>query len=112
MYAALDHGQIRSYLFLGLLQGAVFVTRRARVLLESSWLVSSSALADKLRKLGKLAGWEHATSEEIMEYTREFDQATKLIIKSDQEPAYVRVGSLKTRAPKYNISFGKLKLTG
>ena len=102
----------RSYPFLGRLQGAVFVTRRAKVLLESSWLVSSSALADKLRKLGKLAGWEHATSEEIAEYTREFDQATKLIIKSDQEPAYVRVAGLKTRVPKYNISFGKLKLTG
>ena len=61
---------------------------------------------------GKLAGWEHATSEEIAEYTREFDQTTKLVIKSNKEPAYVRVAGRKISVPKYNISFGKLKLTG
>ena len=62
---------------------------------------------------GKLAGWEHATSDsEIDEYMREFDQTTKLVIKSNKEPAYVKVAGRKTSVPKYNILFGKLKLTG
>ncbi|KAN0094933.1 hypothetical protein V8E55_003220 [Tylopilus felleus] len=77
------------------LQGSVFVTRRARALLEK-----------------KLHGWDHSSAEEIAEFAREFDQTTKLVIKSDQEPAYVRVGGRRTNIPKYNISFGKLKLTG
>ena len=100
-----------SYPFLGRLQGSAFVTRRAKLLLESSLIVSSSAFpfVDELRKSEKLAG---SAFENIAEYTREFDQGTKLVIKSDQEPAYVRVAGLRTRIPKYNISFGKLKLTG
>jgi hypothetical protein len=77
------------------LQGSVFVTRRARALLEK-----------------KLHGWDHSSAEEIAEFTREFDQTTKLVIKSDQEPAYIRVGGRRTNSPKYNIAFGKLKLTG
>ncbi|KAF8552294.1 hypothetical protein OG21DRAFT_1511667 [Imleria badia] len=77
------------------LQGSVFVTRRARALLER-----------------KLAGWEHSRPDEIAEFTREFDQSTKLVIKSDQEPAYLRVGGRRTNNSQYNISFGKLKLTG
>ena len=47
-----------------------------------------------------------------MDYMREFDQGAKLVIKSDQEPAYVKVAGRRTNVPKYNISFGKLKLTG
>ncbi|KAN0094954.1 hypothetical protein V8E55_003241 [Tylopilus felleus] len=77
------------------LQGSVFVTRRARALLEK-----------------KLHGWDHSSAEEIAEFTREFDQTTKLVIKSDQEPAYIRVGNRRTNSPKYSISFGKLKFTG
>ena len=60
----------------------------------------------------KLHGWDHSSAEEIAEFTREFDQTTKLVIKSDQEPAYIRVGGRRTNSPKYNIAFGKLKLTG
>ena len=60
----------------------------------------------------KLHGWDHSSAEEIAEFAREFDRTTKLVIKSDQEPAYVRVGGRRTNIPKYNISFGKLKLTG
>jgi len=76
-------------------QGSVFVTRRARALLER-----------------KLEGWEHSSADEIAEFAREFDQTTKLIIKSDQEPVYIRVGGRRTASPQYNISYGKLKLTG
>ena len=60
----------------------------------------------------KLHGWDHSSAEEIAEFTREFDQTTKLVIKSDQEPAYIRVGNRRTNSPKYSISFGKLKFTG
>ena len=57
-------------------------------------------------------GWEHATPEDIAEYTREFDQTTKLVIKNDKDPAYVKVAGRRINVPKYNISFGNLKLTG
>ena len=103
------------YPSLGRLQGSVFVTRRARALLQRWWLVPSIDLLVtnlKTLKTGKLEGWEHSSVDEIAEFTREFDQTTKLIIKNDQEPAYIRVGGRRTSSPKYNISFGKLKLTG
>ncbi|KAI9572586.1 hypothetical protein HD554DRAFT_2202484 [Boletus coccyginus] len=78
------------------LQGSVFVTRRAKALLQSG----------KTRRLGALS------LDDIAEFTREFDKTTKLIIKSDQEPAYLRVGERRTNSKEYRISFGKLKLTG
>ena len=56
----------------------------------------------------KLRGWDHSSVEEIAEFTRKFDQATKFVIKSDQEPAYVRVAPRRTNSPKYNITLGKL----
>ncbi|KAI9569174.1 hypothetical protein HD554DRAFT_2254112 [Boletus coccyginus] len=77
------------------LQGSVFVTRRAKALLQR-----------------KLDGWEHSSPDEIAEFTREFDKTMKLIIKSDQEPAYLRVGGHRTKSVEYNISSGKLKLSG
>ncbi|KAG6375698.1 hypothetical protein JVT61DRAFT_3273 [Boletus reticuloceps] len=77
------------------LEGSVFVTRRAKLLLQR-----------------KLEGWEHSGPDEINEFTHEFEQSTKLVIKSDQEPAYVRVGGRRCNNPTYKISFGKLKLTG
>ena len=103
------------YPFSGRLQGSVFVTRRAKALLQRWWLVPSIALLvtnQKTVKTGRLEGWEHSSADEIAEFTREFDQTTKLLIKSDQEPAYIRVGGRRTSSPKYGISFGKLKLTG
>jgi len=61
---------------------------------------------------GKLEGWEHSSANEITEFTREFDQRTKLVIKNDQESAYVGVGGLRTNSKKHRVAFGKLKLTG
>ncbi|KAG9312582.1 hypothetical protein JVU11DRAFT_6979 [Chiua virens] len=77
------------------LQGSVFVTRRARELLQK-----------------KLDGWDHSNDDEIAEFTREFDQSTKAVIKSDQEPAYVRVAGYRYTNAKYGIKFGKLQLSG
>ncbi|KAG9308038.1 hypothetical protein JVU11DRAFT_12605 [Chiua virens] len=77
------------------LQGLVFVTRRAQALLEK-----------------KLGGWGRSGEDNIAEFTREFEQSTMLIIKSDQEPVYVRVAGRRYANAKYNITSGKLKLSG
>ena len=118
MYVAVANGRDPLYSSQSLsdrLQGSVFVTRRARLLLERRWLVPSIALLvtnPKTLKTGKLEGWEHSSADEIDEFIREFDQTTKLVIKSDQEPEYLRVGGRRTHSLKHNISHGKLKLTG
>ncbi|KAN0094942.1 hypothetical protein V8E55_003229 [Tylopilus felleus] len=77
------------------LQGSVYVTRRARNLLQR-----------------KLEGWEQSSHDGIAEFTREFDQTTKLVIKNNQEPAYVRVATRRYNNRRYNISMGNLRLTG
>ena len=103
------------YPSLGRLQGSVFVTRRARALLQRWWPAPSIALLvtnQTTLKTGKLKGWEHSSADEIAKFTLGFDRTTKLLIKSDQEPAYIRVGGRRTNSAKYNISLGKLKLTG
>ena len=66
----------------------------------------------KTTKTGKLEGWEHSSHDGIAEFTREFDQTTKLVIKNDQEPAYVRVATRRYNNRRYNISMGNLRLTG
>ena len=48
----------------------------------------------------------------MIEFTREFDHSTKLVIKSDQEPAYVEVADRNYNNARYNIEFGKLELSG
>ena len=106
---------IHPYLLLGRLQGSCFVTCRARALLQSWWLVQPTPLPVSdlnFLKIGKLEGWEDSTVEDIAEFTREFDQTTKLVIRSDQEPAYIRVASCRYNNAKYGVSFGKLKLSG
>ena len=63
-------------------------------------------------KIEKLDGWEHLSTDNMARITREFDQTTKLIIESDQEPFYLKVGSRLINSPKHRISSGKLKLSG
>ena len=60
----------------------------------------------------KLAGWEHSSEEKLSKFAREFDTSTKLLIKSDQEPAYIRVADRRYNNPKYSIALGRLKLSG
>ena len=67
---------------------------------------------DKHQRIGKLDGWEHSSPDEIAEFTCKFDQTMMHVIKSDKEPAYIRVAGRGTNIPQYNISTGKLKLTG
>ena len=61
---------------------------------------------------GKLGDWEHSTAEGIAQFTREFDETTKLVIDSDQEPAYVRVAGRRTHSSRHCIISGQLKLSG
>ncbi|KAN0086229.1 hypothetical protein V8E55_007363, partial [Tylopilus felleus] len=77
------------------LQGSVFVTRRAQVLMER-----------------KLEGWEHSSAEGIAHFTRKFDETTKLVIESDQEPAYVSLAGRRINSQRYCISSGQLTLSG
>ncbi|KAF8555315.1 hypothetical protein OG21DRAFT_1483977 [Imleria badia] len=77
------------------LQGSVFVTRRARTLLQK-----------------KLEGWEHYRPDEIAEFTREFDQSTKLVIKNDQEPAYWNSFDLRHRHRSPDTIYFSAEATG
>ena len=48
----------------------------------------------------------------ISKFVWEFDTSTKLLIKSDQEPAYIRVADHRYNDREYSIAFGWLKLSG
>ena len=80
--------------------------------MQSWWFILLYLVSDELERTGKLEGWEHSSEDEIAEFTREFDNSTKLVIKSDQEPAYVRVASRNYNNTRYDIKFGKLELSG
>ncbi|KAN0086241.1 hypothetical protein V8E55_007375 [Tylopilus felleus] len=77
------------------LQGSVFVTCRARALMES-----------------KLAGWEHSSTENIAQFTQEFGRTTKLVVESNQKPAYIRIAERRTHSSTHCVSSGNLKLSG
>ncbi|KAN0094963.1 hypothetical protein V8E55_003250 [Tylopilus felleus] len=84
----------------------------AEILIHLHLLFRSTSSDEHIINTQKLRGWDHSSAEEIAEFTRKFDQATKLVIKSDQEPAYVRVGPRRTNSPKYNITLGNAEVTG
>ena len=48
----------------------------------------------------------------IEDITNTFDQTTKLHISNAEQPAYIKVGSLRENDTKYNIRAGKLRLSG
>ncbi|KAI9573815.1 hypothetical protein HD554DRAFT_2012318 [Boletus coccyginus] len=77
------------------LQGSVFVTRRAKGLLQR-----------------KLEGSRYSSPEMIDDITSTFDQTTKLHICNAEQPAYIKVGSLRENDPDHDIRAGKLRLSG
>ncbi|KAF8141960.1 hypothetical protein EV363DRAFT_1468651 [Boletus edulis] len=77
------------------LQGSVFVTRRAKELLQR-----------------KLRGSRYSSPEMIDDITTTFDQTTKLHICDAKQPAYIKVGSLRENDPDHDIRAGKLRLSG
>ncbi|KAF8552720.1 hypothetical protein OG21DRAFT_1498210 [Imleria badia] len=77
------------------LQGSVFVTRRAKGLVQK-----------------KLRGSRYSSPEMIDDITNTFDQTTKLHISNAEQPAYIKVGSLRENDPEHDIRAGKFKLSG
>ncbi|KAN0086239.1 hypothetical protein V8E55_007373 [Tylopilus felleus] len=77
------------------MQGSVFVTCRAKALIER-----------------KLEGWEHSGTEDVIQYTREFDRTTKLVIESNQKSTYVKIAGRRTHSSRHCILSGQLKLSG
>ncbi|KAG2043940.1 hypothetical protein BDR03DRAFT_940307 [Suillus americanus] len=78
------------------LQGSVFVTSRARTLLQR-----------------KLSGSEHYSNPKIIEQMADiFDKSTKLRFHKPDEPSYIRFGTIRDKDPKYDIRSGQLKLAG
>ncbi|KAN0086237.1 hypothetical protein V8E55_007371 [Tylopilus felleus] len=77
------------------LQGSVFVTCRARALMQR-----------------KLAGWEHSSTENIAQFTQKFDRTAKLVIESDQKPAYIQIVGRRTHSSRHCVLSGELKLSG
>ncbi|KAF8552722.1 hypothetical protein OG21DRAFT_1485974 [Imleria badia] len=77
------------------LQGSVFVTRRAKGLVQK-----------------KLQGSRYSSSEMIDDITNTFDETTKLYISNGEQPAYIKVGSLRENDPEHDIRAGRLKLSG
>ncbi|KAF8550552.1 hypothetical protein OG21DRAFT_1478486 [Imleria badia] len=79
------------------LQGSVFITRRAKHLISG-----------KLRDLPPSS----TGIEDMDDIIREFDQTTKLAIRSSDEPVYLKLGNPRYNNPKFNIKRGALKLLG
>ncbi|KAH0836421.1 hypothetical protein J3R83DRAFT_8024 [Lanmaoa asiatica] len=77
------------------LQGSVFVSRRAKGLLQK-----------------KLQGSRYSSPEMIDDITNTFDQTTKLHICNAEQPAYIKVGSLRENDGRHDIKAGKLRLSG
>ncbi|KAG2104014.1 uncharacterized protein F5147DRAFT_615286 [Suillus discolor] len=76
------------------LQGSVFVTSRARTLLQE-----------------KLLGSEHYSNPDIIaQMTETFDNSTKLGFRKPDEPSYTKFGTIRDKDLKYNIRSGQLKL--
>jgi hypothetical protein len=60
----------------------------------------------------KLQGSRYSSSEMIDDITNTFDETTKLHICNAEQPAYIKVGSLRENDPDHNIKAGKLRLSG
>ncbi|KAG1746337.1 hypothetical protein EDB19DRAFT_1905800 [Suillus lakei] len=78
------------------LQGSVFVTSRARTLLQK-----------------KLSGSEQYSNPTIIaQMAGIFDNSTKLRFRKPDEPSYIRFGTIRDKDLKYDIRSGQLKLAG
>ncbi|KAG2122351.1 hypothetical protein DEU56DRAFT_974525 [Suillus clintonianus] len=77
------------------LQGSVFVTDRARTLLQK-----------------KLSGSDYSSPNIIAQMGAIFDTSTKLRFRKPDEPSYIKFGTVRDKDPKYNIRSGQLKLAG
>lgn len=78
------------------LQGSVFVTSRARTLLQQ-----------------KLSGSKHYSDPKTIAQMAEiFDKSAKLRFRKPDEPSYIKFGTIRDKDLKYDIRSGQLKLAG
>ncbi|KAG1799634.1 hypothetical protein EV424DRAFT_1332401 [Suillus variegatus] len=77
------------------LQGSVFVTRRARDLLQE-----------------KLSGSRYGAPEIVQHMTEIFDRTTKGMFRNPEDPAFIKFGTIRDKDPQHNIRSGQLKLSG
>ncbi|OJA20126.1 hypothetical protein AZE42_04099 [Rhizopogon vesiculosus] len=77
------------------LQGSVFVTRRARTMLQE-----------------KLRGSQFGGDDMVSHMATIFDTTTKLRFGNENDPAFIRFGTTRDKDPNFNIKSGQLKLQG
>ncbi|KAG1746342.1 hypothetical protein EDB19DRAFT_1848493 [Suillus lakei] len=78
------------------MQGSVFVTSRARALLQK-----------------KLSGSKSYSGPKIIAHMADiFDKTTKVRFHKPDEPSYIRFGVIRDKDTQYNIRSGQLKLAG
>ncbi|EIW80696.1 hypothetical protein CONPUDRAFT_125520 [Coniophora puteana RWD-64-598 SS2] len=78
-----------------LLQGSIFVTRRAESYLRI-----------------KLQGSKFGDESDVKEMTKVFDSTTKLRFSTSSEAAYIKFGTIRDRDQDFGIRSGQLKLPG
>ncbi|KAK7472084.1 hypothetical protein VKT23_000203 [Stygiomarasmius scandens] len=78
-----------------LLQGSVYVSRRARAYMKQ-----------------KLANSKYSSDEDIDQIVQVFDRTAKLVFRDPENPAFIRFGTAKDRDPSVDIRNGQLKLAG
>ncbi|THU90492.1 hypothetical protein K435DRAFT_781211 [Dendrothele bispora CBS 962.96] len=78
-----------------LLQGSVYVSRRAEAHLKQ-----------------KLANSKYSSNDDVKQITQVFDKTTKLVFRDRDSPAFIRFGTAKDRDPSVDIRNGQLKLAG
>ncbi|KAG2097232.1 uncharacterized protein F5147DRAFT_816648, partial [Suillus discolor] len=77
------------------LQGSVFVTLRARDLLQE-----------------KLSGSRYGTPDIVQQMTEIFDRTTKRMFRNSEDPSYIKFGTIRDKDPQHDIRSGYLKLSG
>ncbi|KAG2129869.1 uncharacterized protein EDB93DRAFT_1095170 [Suillus bovinus] len=74
------------------LQGSIFVSRRAKTMLRGSVLALSYNMVSHMAAI--------------------FDSTTKQRFGNENDPAYIKFGTIKDKDPSFNIRSGQLKLMG
>ncbi|KAG0700084.1 hypothetical protein DFH29DRAFT_1080902 [Suillus ampliporus] len=77
------------------LQGSIFVSRRARTMLQE-----------------KLRGSRFGGDDMIAHMATIFDSTTKIRFSNENDPAYVKFGTIGDRDPNFHIRSGQLELMG
>jgi hypothetical protein len=99
-------------LCVGRLQGSVFISRRARVYLEGSSVITLPSVVVLRIPSEKLRGSRYGGPEDIANLTQCFDKSTKLTFRNANEPSYIRFGTARDRDFAVGIRSGQMKIAG